>query len=281
MMKCFIKSALYVLVKKINFIFFYFRFFNFSSSDSSQSDKNRNDPDDDVIKKQSRIISAGTIAEALKQLQLIEEREEREKRSTSKSIENSPTKMIETPTRLLRYVDGDADSVANVENNENRRKLSLSKNVRRLTLTTTLNVASNNAAESQIENDVFESNVDNQTTETSATLVEIRREKESLVSDILQTICDLRDLQLVAMSYRVRQRAVASKYPTYVMKDFPSLYGRCFNLSMNLKILTQCQFGDAAIAARVLSDFDILEKSLEAKLPPPSDISSMLQQIKI
>jgi len=190
--------------------------------------------------------------------------------------------MIETPTRLLRYVDADADSVANVENNENRRKLSLSKNVRRLTLTTTLNVASDNAAESQIENDVFESNVDNQMTETSsATLAEIRREKKSLVSDILQTICDLRDLQLVAMSYRVRQRAVAAKYPTYVMKDFPSLYGRCFNLSMNLKILTQCQFGDAAIAARVLSDFDILEKSLEAKLPPASDLSSMLQQIKI
>jgi hypothetical protein len=50
---------------------------------------------------------------------------------------------------------------------------------------------------------------------------------------------------------------------------------------MNLKILTQCQFADAAIAARVLADFDILEKSLEAKLPPAAGLSAMLQQIQI
>lgn len=274
-----------------------FRFFNFSSTDSSLSGKNQNDQvdsDGDIIEKPVRIISAGTIAEALKQLQLIEEREERERRSTSKIAE----KASPTGGRLLRYVDADvatddnnadAPLTPSVENNENRRRLSLAKNVRRLTLTTatttmtTLSNAANNLDELRSENDVFESvvGVDNQPTETSTTLIEIGREKETLVSDILRTICDLREVQLVAMSYRVRQRALASKPPTYVMKDFPSLYGRCFNLSMNLKILTQCQFGDSGIAARVLSDFDILEKSLEAKLPPTSDLSSLLQQIKI
>lgn len=272
------------------FLILFFRFFNFPSTESSLSGKNRNDPadsDGDVIKKPATIISAGTIAEALKQLQLIEEREEREKRSTLKNTEKTSN-----GGRLLRHVDGDvaaddnnadAPPTPTVENNENRRRLSLAKNVRRLTLTTTTtNNAANNLDELRSENDVFESvGVDNQPTEMSLALLEIGREKETLVADILRTICDFRELQLVAMSYRVRQRALACQPPTYVMKDFPSLYGRCFNLSMNLKILTQCQFGDSGIAARVLSDFDILEKSLEAKLPPTSDLSSLLQQIKI
>lgn len=185
------------------------------------------------------------------------------------------------PIRLHRFFDTSATN--NTDNNENRRKLSLSKNVRKLTLTTTLTVGIDT---STTENDVFDDkSVDNKTsTEISSALLAIRREKESLVNDILQKIVDLRDLQLVEMSYRVRQRALASKYPAYVMKDFPSLYGRCFNLSMNMKILTQCQYADSAIAARVLSDFDILEKSLEAKLPQhqqQSDLSSMLHQIKL
>jgi hypothetical protein len=213
----------------------------------------------------------------LKQLQVIEEREERERKSTN------PTQTLktETSTRLIRYFDVPTSTN---DNNENRRKLSLSKNVRKLTLSTTLNITSDNIDDdASTENDVFDKSVDNQSTEVSSTLLSIRQEKESLVSDILQNIVDLRDRQLVEMTYRVRQRALASKYPSYVTKDFPSLYGRCFNLSMNMKILTQCQYADSSIAARVLSDFDILEKSLEAKLPlqSSSDLSSMLHQIKI
>ena len=206
-------------------------------------------------------------------------------------IENISTNNVDSPTRLLRRVENNdviLTTTPNVEVNENRRRSSTtssSKNVRRLTLTmASLNVTNGEVDDdAKLHNDVFDddaTNVDNKS--TSTTLIEICREKESLVNDILQMICDLRDSQLVAMSYRVRQRAVASKYSAYVMKDFPSLYGRCFNLSMNLKILTQCQHGDSSIAARVLSDFDILEKSLEAKMPPRStDLSAMLENIQI
>ncbi len=44
--------------------------------------------------------------------------------------------------------------------------------------------------------------------------------------------------------------------------DLPYLFGRCFNLSLNLKILSQCDYADPSIAARIFADFDMLENSL-------------------
>ena len=266
----------------------FFRFFNFASSTSSENE-NQNNPVDDVTKrknndvtKRSRdcVLNPGTIAEALKQLQLIEEREEEERKLSNpdSTDDNDPEN---TPTRLNRFFE-----ISTKNNNENRRKLSLSKNVRKLTLTTNLSITSDDN-DSAIENEVFDKKCNILPTEMSAKLLSICAEKESLVGDILRMICELRDTQLVEMSYRVRQRALAAKFSSYVMRDFPSLYGRCFNLSMNMKILFQCQYADSSIAARVLSDFDILEKSLAAKLQKSelkntqSDLTSMLHQIKI
>jgi ElaB/YqjD/DUF883 family membrane-anchored ribosome-binding protein len=48
--------------------------------------------------------------------------------------------------------------------------------------------------------------------------------------------------------------------------ELPLLLGRCFNLSVNLKILRQCNFADPAIGCRVFVDFDVLENYLRQKV---------------
>ena len=48
--------------------------------------------------------------------------------------------------------------------------------------------------------------------------------------------------------------------------ELPLLLGRCFNLSVNLKILRQCNFADPAIGCRVFVDFDVLENYLRKKV---------------
>jgi len=44
------------------------------------------------------------------------------------------------------------------------------------------------------------------------------------------------------------------------------LFGRCFNLSMNIKILNQCNYADPNIASRVMIDFYAINSSLQSKL---------------
>jgi len=48
--------------------------------------------------------------------------------------------------------------------------------------------------------------------------------------------------------------------------ELPLLLGRCFNLSVNLKILRQCNFADPAIGCRVFVDFDVLDNYLRRKV---------------
>merc|ERR1712020_105306 len=48
--------------------------------------------------------------------------------------------------------------------------------------------------------------------------------------------------------------------------ELPLLLGRCFNLSVNLKILRQCNFNDPAIGCRVFVDFDVLDNYLRRKV---------------
>ena len=44
------------------------------------------------------------------------------------------------------------------------------------------------------------------------------------------------------------------------------LFGRCFNLSMNIKILNQCNYADPNIASRIMIDFHAIDSSLQTKL---------------
>lgn len=55
----------------------------------------------------------------------------------------------------------------------------------------------------------------------------------------------------------------------------PLLLGRCFNLSLNLKILHQCSYCDFAIGGRVFSDFKILEDHLKARLTEAVNVSAI------
>merc|ERR1711920_49698 len=48
--------------------------------------------------------------------------------------------------------------------------------------------------------------------------------------------------------------------------ELPLLLGRCFNLSVNMKILRQCNYADPAIGCRVFVDFDVLENYLRRKI---------------
>jgi len=63
------------------------------------------------------------------------------------------------------------------------------------------------------------------------------------------------------------------------MFDYPSLYGRCFNLSLNMKILSQSQFTNHQAGSRVLSDLEILENSLGQICP--SGLSSLMETVAI
>ena len=54
--------------------------------------------------------------------------------------------------------------------------------------------------------------------------------------------------------------------PRKANTELAFLFGRCFNLSMNSKIFSQCHHADASIASRLLVDFEVLESSLRAKL---------------
>merc|ERR1719361_283762 len=58
--------------------------------------------------------------------------------------------------------------------------------------------------------------------------------------------------------------------------ELPLLLGRCFNLSVNMKILRQCNYADPAIGCRVFVDFDVLENYLRRKIKE-SEVSLNLQ----
>lgn len=115
------------------------------------------------------------------------------------------------------------------------------------------------------------------TVSTPNKIAELLREYQShdmsdpeLSDRILGHIDDLRTSTLSQMPKPVRDRASKSSYETRVsyeeegfnLSEFTLLYGRCFNLSMNLKILAQCSYNDPLIGARVMSDLKTLEDSL-------------------
>ena len=59
------------------------------------------------------------------------------------------------------------------------------------------------------------------------------------------------------------------------------LLGRCFNLSMNSKILQQCEYTDPMMAEKLLKDFHILETVLKCKLNTYGDLSETMDKLNI
>ncbi len=82
-----------------------------------------------------------------------------------------------------------------------------------------------------------------------ATLAEVRAIKENILREIPQ---------------RHRVRLLPQEVP-HPLTEYPLLFGRMFNLSLNLKILSHAQCLDAVLAERILSDLVIVEVSLEDK----------------
>jgi len=81
----------------------------------------------------------------------------------------------------------------------------------------------------------------------------------------------LRSNQLEEMPFNVRKRAVDSVEENNddllgQQTELVFLFGRCFNLSMNIKILNQCNYADPNIASRLMIDFNVIDASLQLKL---------------
>ena len=58
--------------------------------------------------------------------------------------------------------------------------------------------------------------------------------------------------------------------------EYAILLGRCFNLSMNLKILSQSTVLDPNLAGRVISDLSLLENSMVERRDKKEEIKSDL-----
>lgn len=101
------------------------------------------------------------------------------------------------------------------------------------------------------------------------------KEQSELLIEALGLVDLLKENQLRQMPYSVRQRALilwqsslscSSSSGGLSSDDFVLLFGRCFNLSMNIKILNQCHYADHQIATRLLTDFQVISAGIRAKL---------------
>lgn len=95
--------------------------------------------------------------------------------------------------------------------------------------------------------------------------------QSALVMEALGLLQLLKENQLKAMPLSVQQRALKlsdcqRRQNQETCTEFAFLFGRCFNLSMNAKIMNQCNHSDATIATRLLTDFEAIASSLNAKL---------------
>merc|ERR1712062_394903 len=73
-------------------------------------------------------------------------------------------------------------------------------------------------------------------------------------------------LQEMPLKVRSKASSQISRSISAEIKSNPQIFhllGRCFNLSINAKILSQCQFTDLAVAVRLLEDLETLENGLK------------------
>ena len=89
--------------------------------------------------------------------------------------------------------------------------------------------------------------------------------REELVQAALREVRSVREQVLLQVPQRHWHR-VLPQQESGPLREFPLLFGRCFNLSLNLKILSHAQGMDPTLATRILSDLSILEASLEERL---------------
>lgn len=106
----------------------------------------------------------------------------------------------------------------------------------------------------------------------------ITEEDKLLCKEIIREVNNMRQRTLAQIPLRHRQRLTEqiSSQHHEPMLEFPLLFGRCFNLSMNLKILGQNCAGsmDQTSATRILSDLEYIDISLKERLEKRDDLKS-------
>merc|ERR1712079_180924 len=209
---------------------------------------------DSVHSQENTLLTINTITSLLKQLQELVEQEKRLLTKTQTSDDNvSPDReTIPKPTADTRK--------------KNRPQL-LMKKVKGML--TSSNSGAKNADNIMISSQkISEKDDDNNEVPENkkGTLKKLRLQKLHMSLETLQAVDGLRGTISEHMPGVVRRRArqCSSVPPSPSINgissvdELPLLLGRCFNLSVNLKILKQCNYADPAIGCRVFVDFDVL-----------------------
>jgi len=103
--------------------------------------------------------------------------------------------------------------------------------------------------------------------------------EQALIAEVLKMVTGLRQSTLSNVPAKHRQEVVDENARTDSSTEYAILLGRCFNLSMNLKILSQSTLLDPSLAGRVISDLGLLENSMvqrqEVKVEVKSDLGGV------
>merc|ERR1719411_389001 len=193
-----------------------------------------------------------TITDLLKQLQQLTDKE----KEILKLRENSSV-----------------DNCTKVETRKRSRPQLLMKKMKCLLSSSNLVIKNDNQLEKDnaIHNDSQNNQMINPEEES---LDDLREEKLAMARESLNAVDRLRGDVTQNMPGVVRRRArqCSSVSPSPSINglseddELPLLLGRCFNLSVNMKILRQCNYADPAIGCRVFVDFDVLENYLHRKI---------------
>jgi len=243
----------------------------------SSTKNNANDVIDSKTTTKSQIsedntsITINTITDLLKQLQQLADKEKEILRSREENATDNSNK---------------------VENRKRSRPQLLMKKMKCILSSTNLGIKNDNHNENETSSQSDSQN--NQVLDPeSESLDSLRQKKLSMARESLSAVDRLRGDISQHMPGVVRRRAqkCSSVSPSPSINglsqddELPLLLGRCFNLSVNMKILRQCNYADPAIGCRVFVDFDVLENYLHRKikesetslkLPPTTTVDNAL-----
>ena len=216
----------------------------------------------------------------------------------SQISQDSTSTMINTITDLLKQLqqlsdkekeilklreNSSVDNCTKVETRKRSRPQLLMKKMKCILSSSNLVIKNDNQLEKDnaIHNDSQNNKMIDPETES---LDELRQEKLAMARESLNAVDRLRGDVTQNMPGIVRRRArqCSSVSPSPSINglseddELPLLLGRCFNLSVNMKILRQCNYADPAIGCRVFVDFDVLENYLRRKIKE-SEVSLNLQ----
>jgi len=214
------------------------------------------------ISQDSTSITINTITDLLKQLQQLTDKEKEILKSREENVSDNSNK---------------------AENRKRSRPQLLMKKMKCILSSTNLGIKNdnNNDNVTSSQNDSQNNQMINPEVES---LDNLREKKLSMAKESLNAVDRLRGDITQHMPGVVRRRAnqCSSVSPSPSINglsqddELPLLLGRCFNLSVNMKILRQCNYADPAIACRVFVDFDVLENYLHRKIKE-SEISLNIQ----